>query len=119
MADTLTLPAVIPVTQVKTGMNIRIHQKIKDVNPKGEERERIQVFEGLVLNVHGAGISKTMTVRKVSGGIGVERIFPLALPSIAKIELTKMVKTRRKNIAFVRGSKKRLREVKHVSLPST
>lgn len=116
MADALKLPAVIQSGQVETGMTVRVHQKIKDVNTKGEEKERIQVFEGLVLAVGGAGVGKTMTVRKVTDGVGVERIYPLASPIIAKIELTRMVKVRRNNIAFVRDSKKRMKEVKKVVL---
>lgn len=116
MSDTVKLPAVIQPSQVQTGMTLRIHQKIKDTNAKGEEKERIQVFEGLVINVRGAGISKTMTVRKVTDGIGVERIYPVGSPVIAKLELTKMAKVRRKNIGFVRDTKKRLKEVKNVTL---
>ena len=116
MSDTLTLPAVITANQIKTGMTIRLHLKIKDTNTAGIEKERIQVFEGLVLNVGGKAPAVSMTVRKVSGGIGVERIIPLAMPSIQKIELTKMVKTRRKDIGFIRDSKKRLREIKNVKL---
>jgi large subunit ribosomal protein L19 len=116
MADALKLPAVIQPGQVETGMTIRIHQKIKDLNAKGEERERVQVFEGLVMSVGGKGIAKTMTVRKVTEGIGVERIYPLASPVIAKLELVKMVKVRRNNIAFVRDSKKRMKEVKNITL---
>lgn len=116
MADALKLPAVIEPAQIQTGMTVRIHQKIKDLNAKGEERERIQVFEGMVLAVGGNGVSKTFTVRKVTDGIGVERIYPLTSPIIAKIELMRMVKVRRNNIAFVRESKKRLKEVKNVTL---
>ena len=117
MAQNLTLPAVIEPSQVLTGMTLRIHQKIKDVAPNGEEKERVQIFEGLVINVGGTAKARTMTVRKVTGGIGVEKIFPLALPSIMKVELTKMVKARRKNISFVRKTKKRLRDVKTIKLP--
>lgn len=116
MAQTVTLPAVIEPSQVATGMTLRIHQKIKDISPNGEEKERVQVYEGLVTSVGGTAKTRTMTVRKVTGGIGVEKIFPIALPSIVKIELTKMVKARRKNIEFVRTSKKRMRDVKTVKL---
>ncbi len=116
MADALKLPAVIQPGQVETGMTIRIHQKIKDLNAKGEERERIQVFEGLVMKVGGNGPSKTMTVRKVTDGVGVERIYPITSPVIAKIELVKMVKVRRNNISFIRDTKKRLKEVKNITL---
>jgi len=112
----MKLPADIKPEQIKTGMTLRIHQKIKETDVNGKEKERIQVYEGLVMNIGGKGISKTMTVRKMSGGFGVEKIFPLTLPSITRIELVKMVKTRRKNISFIRHSKKRLHEVKDIKL---
>lgn len=116
MSDTLTLPAVIAPSQVETGMTVRLHLKIKDVGAKGEEKERVQVFEGLVINVGGKGNAKTMTVRKMSERIGVERIIPLAMPSLVKVELVRMVKTRRKSIGYVRTSKKRMTEVKNIKL---
>ena len=96
---------------MKSGDTVRVHQKIRDITPKGDEKERIQMYEGTVINIRGAGIQRTMTVRKVSDGIGVEKIFPLALPTIDKIELIKQYKTNRKVLSFIRTSKKRLKEV--------
>ncbi|PIP60939.1 50S ribosomal protein L19 [Candidatus Uhrbacteria bacterium CG22_combo_CG10-13_8_21_14_all_47_17] len=117
MAEKITLPATIAPEQVETGMTIRVHQKIKDITPSGDEKERIQVFEGLVLTVGGSGLGKTMTVRKISGNVGVEKIFPLNLPAIDKIEVLRKARTRRKHIGFVRtAKKKRMKEIKEIKL---
>lgn len=102
----------INIQDVKPGMVIRLHQSIKEVNPKGEEKERIQVFEGLVIRRRGGSQpGATITVRKVSEGVGVEKIFPLALPSVKKVELVKQYKVRRSNLGFLRTQKKRLKEI--------
>jgi len=81
-----------------SGDIIRVHQKIKE-----GDKERIQVFEGLVIaRKHGKGITGTFTVRKTSSGIGVERIFPVHSPSIVKIELKKAGLVRQSKIYYVR-----------------
>jgi len=116
MSELVTLPVDIASSQVETGMTLRVHQKIKDVSPSGEEKERVQVFEGLVINIGGHANSRTMTVRKIASGVGVEKIFPLNLPSISKLVLVKKVKARKKSIEYVRKSTKRMKEIKEVKL---
>lgn len=98
-------------TPLKPGQLVRVHQRIKETNSKGEEKERIQVFEGMILSHHGGkGMGGTITVRKVSNGVGVERIFPLHLPTIAQIEVVKAFKTRRAKLYFLKGYQKKLRD---------
>ncbi|PJA46784.1 50S ribosomal protein L19 [Candidatus Uhrbacteria bacterium CG_4_9_14_3_um_filter_36_7] len=88
------------------GMTIRIHERIKDVSSKGEERERIQIFEGMIIGMRGSGISKTMTIRRVHKGFGVEKIYPLKTPSLTKIEVVKTAKIRRAKLSFLQNLKK-------------
>lgn len=99
---------------LKPGMTVRIYQKIKELNPKGEEKERIQYFDGMVIaKKHGNEVGCTVTVRKVSDGIGVEKIFPINLPSITKVEIKKEAKVRRAKLYFLkRGYKKKIKEKK-------
>lgn len=100
-----TFEGVIP------GMTVRVHQKIKEVNPKGEEKERVQIFEGMVLQRKGGSQNgATVTVRKISNGIGVEKIFPINLPSVVKVEKIKQAVVRRAKLRFLRTSKKKLKE---------
>ncbi|MEW6610374.1 MAG: 50S ribosomal protein L19 [Patescibacteria group bacterium] len=102
-----------PITpeQIKPGMTIRVHQKIRDVTAKGEEKERLQIFEGIVLACRGnRGNDGTYTVRKISEGIGVEKIFPYRTPTVAKIEFVKQAKVRRAKLSYLRNYHKRLKE---------
>jgi large subunit ribosomal protein L19 len=98
--------------EIKTGMTIRVFQKIKETNIKGEEKERTQYFDGLVIaRKHGNEKGGTFTVRKVSNGVGVEKIYPINLPTIEKIEIKKTAKIRRAKLTFLKkGYKKKLKE---------
>jgi len=99
--------------EIKPGMTIKVHQKIKEKNPKGEEKERIQVYEGIVIaRRHGLEKGATITVRKISDGIGVEKIFPVYSPNVVKIDVVKQVKVRRAKLDYLKNYKKRLKEKK-------
>jgi large subunit ribosomal protein L19 len=94
----------------KAGDTITVHYKIKEGN-----KERIQLFQGVVLQRKGTGPGETVTVRKISNGVGVERIIPLISPSIDKIELNKSGVVRRAKIFYLRhltGKKARIEEKK-------
>ncbi|WP_036463695.1 50S ribosomal protein L19 [Mycoplasmopsis sturni] len=98
------------LAQFQTGDNVRVHVRIRE-----GEKERIQVFEGLVISKKESGTRETFTVRKMSYGIGVERTFPLHSPLIAHIEVVRSNKVRRKRLYFMRtrtGKSARLKEIK-------
>ncbi len=100
--------------ELKSGMTIRVYQKIKETNVKGEEKERVQYFEGMIIaKKHGKEKGGTITVRKISDGVEVEKIFPLNLPTITKIEIKKQARVRRAKLYFLKkGYKKKLKEQK-------
>jgi large subunit ribosomal protein L19 len=94
--------------EFKSGDTITVHYKIKEGN-----KERIQSFRGVVIQRKGSGVTETFTVRKVSGGVGVERIFPYHSPFIDKVEINKTGKVRRARIFYLRnltGKKARIKE---------
>jgi large subunit ribosomal protein L19 len=82
------------------GDTIRVHVKIKE-----GDKERVQVFQGIVIARTGGGISESFTVRKISAGIGVERVFPLHSPNVAKIEIIKQGRVRRSKLYYLRDLK--------------
>lgn len=84
--------------EFRAGDTVKVHVRIKE-----GDKERIQVFEGLVIYRHGGGISATFTVRKISSGVGVEKIFPLHSPMIAKIEVVRLGKVRRAKLSYIRA----------------
>lgn len=99
--------------EIKPGMIVRVHQKIKDVNAKGEEKLRTQIFEGMVLAVkHGKQAGATFTVRKVSKGIAVEKIYPTHSPVVEKVELVREMQVRRSRPYYLRNHKKKLKEIR-------
>jgi len=96
--------------EIRPGMTIKVHQKIKEKGAKGE-KERIQIFEGIVIAIkHGQQTGGTITVRKISEGIGVEKIFPIHSPNIIKIEPVKRAKVSKAKLYYLRDYKKRLKE---------
>jgi large subunit ribosomal protein L19 len=112
MAEQKTYPALDP-KDLTSGQVVRVHEKIQEVSAKGAVRERVQIFEGIVTAVRGAGNSRSFMVRKESDGYGVEKIFPVNSPSIAKLELVKTFKTRRAVLTpFIKGFERKLKEVK-------
>ena len=82
---------------VTVGDTVRVHLKVKEGN-----RERIQVFEGTVIAKKHGGINETFTVRRISYGIGVEKVFPLHAPSIEKVEVVRHGKVRRAKLYYLR-----------------
>ena len=98
---------------LKPGATVKVYQKIKEVDDKGKEKERLQAFEGIIIARHGRkDANATFTVRKMSHGIGVEKIFPVFSPMIAKIETVSQAKVQRAKLHFLRkGYTKKLKEV--------
>jgi large subunit ribosomal protein L19 len=105
---------IIKSVTVHVGDLVRIHQRVTE-----GEKERIQIFEGMVLGIRGRGDDRTFTVRKLAtGGIGVEKIFPVVTPWISKIEVKKPAgKTRRSKLNYVRV--KSARQVAQISVQQT
>ena len=98
------------LAEFNPGDTVIVHVKIRE-----GEKERIQLFEGVVLQIRGTGINKSFTVRKISNGVGVERIFPIHSPVIDKVDVKRQGFTRRAKLYFLRdrvGKSARIREKK-------
>jgi large subunit ribosomal protein L19 len=85
------------IPDLKIGNTVKVHVKIKEGN-----KERIQVFEGIIIKVQGAGVNKTFTVRKISYGVGVEKTFLIHSPLVEKVELVRVGKARRAKLFYLR-----------------
>lgn len=95
---------------LKIGQNVKVHVRIREGN-----KERIQVFEGLVMALKNTGVNKSMVVRKISYGVGVERIFMLNSPLISHIDILRTNKVRRSKLYYMReraGKSARLKEIR-------
>ena len=86
----------VPVIEI--GSTVKVHVRIKE-----GEKERIQIFEGTVIAKNNSGIAETFTVRRVSYGVGVERVFPVHSPSVAKVELVRKGQVRRAKLYYLRN----------------
>jgi large subunit ribosomal protein L19 len=96
--------------RMKSGDTVKVHVRVKE-----GDKERIQIFEGIVIGMHNGGNRSTFTVRKVSFSQGVERIFPMHSPTISKVEVIRSAKVRRAKLYFLRdlkGKAARMKEVK-------
>lgn len=91
-----------PFPELRPGYTVRVHQKIQEGG-----KERIQVFEGLIINIRGGRCltDATFTVRRVVENVGVEKVFPLCSPNITKVDVVKVARVRRAKLFFLRGRK--------------
>ncbi len=97
------------VPAFRVGDTVRVHNLIKEGN-----RERIQIFEGIVIKIQGTGTRETFTVRKSSGGIGVEKTWPIHSPNVANVEVIRRGKVRRAKLFYLRqrsGKRARVKEI--------
>lgn len=95
------------IPEFRAGDNVRVHVRVVE-----GERERIQLFEGLVIARRGRGISETYTVRRISHGVGVERTFPLHTPRVAQIDVIRRGKVRRAKLYYIRELSGRAARIK-------
>ena len=106
------------VPPFRPGDTLRVNVRVKE-----GEKERIQAFEGICIARRGSGVSETFTVRKISNGVGVERIFPVHSPMLAEVNVVRRGRVRRAKLYYLRnvtGKATRIREKKtHIAVPET
>ena len=93
----------------RAGDTVKLHVKVVEGT-----RERIQIYEGIVIKLRGGGISETFTVRKISNGVGVERTFPVHTPKIIQIEVTRRGKVRRAKLYYLRSLRGKAARIKEI-----
>jgi len=93
--------------QFASGDTVSVHFKIKE-----GEKERVQIFQGVVIQRSGSGVTETFTVRKIASGVGVERIFPITSPFVEKVDINKKGKVRRARIFYLRERKGKAARIK-------
>ena len=111
--ETVERPHVTTRPAMRSGDTVRVHVRVRE-----GDKERIQIFEGMVIGQHRGGTNATFTVRKVSFGQGVERIFPLHSPTIDRVEVLRGAKVRRAKLYFLRdlkGKAARMKEQKRTA----
>ena len=99
---------------MKSGDTVRVHVKVRE-----GDKERIQIFEGIIIGLHRGGARASFTVRKVSFGQGVERIFPLHSPTIAKVDVVRSARVRRAKLYFLRDLKGKAARMKESTTKKT
>ena len=111
--DAIERSQMVERPRMKSGDTVRVHVKVRE-----GDKERVQVFEGIVIGMHRGGLRASFTVRKVSFGQGVERIFPLHSPTIQKVEIVRSARVRRAKLYFLRdlkGKAARMKEQKRTN----
>jgi large subunit ribosomal protein L19 len=108
------------VPEFNPGDTVRVHVRLREGDGEGEkEKERIQPFEGVVIGRHGRLASQSFTVRRVSYGIGIERIFPVHSPVISRIEVVRRGRVRRAKLYYLRGLKGKAARIKQAERRTT
>src|SRR5262245_40331029 len=108
--ETVEQPHLTERPAMRAGDTVRVHVKVRE-----GDKERIQIFEGIVIGLHRGGANASFTVRKVSFGQGVERIFPLHSPTIAKVDVVRSARVRRAKLYFLRNLKGKAARMKETT----